>query len=204
MCSFPSSRMFVSRWNLSWSVGRGRSCSPFVVRCLACLSSFCGDVLFLKRFMLLFFRNCKCKMFKDYTNTEYTVSLVSSRLWSWLFSLALLLCFSFTVVFYVFLHLLLKILMARLFSDCHCVTVRLSPFALSVWQLWPAVPAETSLRIVIPNFIHGIILVMYLLNILIPESVCDSSFSFDFSSASNGKFHTEKNHIKGFDSFEGS
>jgi len=33
------------------------------------------------------------------------------------------------------------------------------------------IPADTSLPIVIPNFIHGIILVMYLLNILIPESV---------------------------------
>lgn len=88
-----------------------------------------------------------------------------------------LFCFCFTVVFYVFLHLLLKI---GLCSSCHGRSTHRS--SLSVVN--PS--THTSLRIVIPNFIHGIILVMYLLNILIPESVCDLSFLV--------LFHTEESH----------
>lgn len=67
--------------------------SPLVVRCLACSSSFRGDVLFLKRFLLLFFRKCKCKMFND-----STVSLV----WSVILSSAsaLLWCFMFSCTYY--------------------------------------------------------------------------------------------------------
>lgn len=162
--------------------------------------------LFSWWFLLLF---CRCTMFIRSSVTCFIPTAIS-RLWFAVlaflssvilavFSHALSLLLLFPVVFYVLLHLLtMRSWRSRRFIFR---PVRLSPFALSVWQTWPAVPAETLLRIVIPNFIHGIILVMYLLNILIPESSCDCSSvvcHLDFSSTFDGKlFNAEKRQICG-------